>query len=149
MLKGFTHRLETKTGRVSTLLFLLAVLSPSLLLAQQPQASSGTPLFDANAKYVQGVGPGYWPTVGSGLTLNLSGGTAVCSNLPQTYPGGTLAMTASTTNYVFLDASNNCAPAANTAGFTDHSIPIAEVTADASAITGITDVRTWFQWRPA
>ncbi len=149
MLKGFTHRLGTDPGRILSLLFLLAALSHSLLLAQQPQASSGTPLFDANAKYVQGVGPGYWPTAGTGLTLNLSSGTAVCSNAVHTYTGGTLTMAAGASNYVFLNAASNCVPNSNTAGFDDNSIPIAQVTTNASSITNIADLRTWFLWRPS
>lgn len=149
MLKGFTDRLRSQTGTMLAVLFLHVVFCNSLLLAQQPQASSDVPLFNANAKYVQGIGPGYWPTTVSGLTLNLSSGTAVCSNVVQTYPGGTLGMTANATNYVFLDASNSCLPASNTTGFTDNSIPIAQVTTSSSSITNITDVRTWFLWRPA
>ncbi len=111
---------------------------------QQPQAQAGQPIYPINAKYVQGFGPGYWPTAGSQLTLNLAPGTAVCRNTVQTYTGGTLTLTASTTNYVYLDAANNCTPASNTTGFSSTSIPIARVTTEATAITSITDVRTMF-----
>jgi hypothetical protein len=111
---------------------------------QQPQAQAGQPIYPINAKYVQGFGPGYWPTAGSQLTLNLAPGTAICGNTVQTYTGGTLTLTASTTNYVYLDASNNCTPASNTTGFSSTSIPIAQVTTDATAISSITDVRTMF-----
>lgn len=111
---------------------------------QQPQAQAGQPIYPINAKYVQGFGPGYWPTAGSQLTLNLAPGTAVCRNTVQTYTGGTLTLTASTTNYVYLDAANNCTPASNTTGFSSTSIPIARVATEATAITSITDVRTMF-----
>ena len=111
---------------------------------QQPQAQAGQPIYPINAKYVQGFGPGYWPTAGSQLTLNLAPGTAVCRNTVQTYTGGTLTLTASTTNYVYLDAANNCTPTSNTVGFSSTSIPIAQVTTGATAITSITDVRTMF-----
>ncbi len=111
---------------------------------QQPQAQAGQPIYPINAKYVQGFGPGYWPTAGSQLTLNLAPGTAICGNTVRTYPGGTLTLTASTTNYVYLDAANNCTPTSNTTGFSSTSIPVAQVTTDATAITSITDVRTMF-----
>jgi hypothetical protein len=128
------------------LVFLLTsifcLLAPAF--AQQPQAQAGQPIYPINAKYVQGFGPGYWPTAGSQLTLNLAPGTAICNNAVQTYAGGTLTLTASTTNYVYLDAANNCAPAFNTTGFSFANIPIAEVTTNATAITSINDVRTMF-----
>jgi hypothetical protein len=97
-----------------------------------------------NAKYVNGVAPGYWPTAGSGLTLNLSAGTVMCNNVATTYAGGTLTMTASSTNYVFLNPTASCAPAVSTTTFSAGQIPIASVVTTGSAITSITDLRTWF-----
>lgn len=122
----------------------------SLLFGQQPQAPAGTPLYSANAKYVNGMAPGYWPTAGSGLTLSLSAGTAYCGNppAPVSYPGGSLALAASTTNYIYLDPANNCAPAAATSAFSAGQIPIAKVLTGTSSITSITDARTWFQPQP-
>jgi len=122
----------------------------NVLLAQQPQAPAGTPLYSVNAKYVNGVAPGYWATPGSGLTLNLSAGTAYCGNppAPLSYPGGTLTMTASATNYVYLDPANNCAPAASTSAFMAGEVPIATVVTGASSITSVTDARTWFTPQP-
>lgn len=120
-----------------------------LLLGQQ--ASTGAaPLYNANAKYVQGVGPGYWPTAGAGLTLNLAAGTAMCGSPPAlvTYSGGTLTLTASQTNYVYLDPSASCAPAFNTAGFQLGQIPLARVVTATSSITAITDARSWFVPQP-
>jgi hypothetical protein len=118
-------------------------------LAQQPQ-SSNAPVFSANAKYVQGVGPGYWPTAGTGLALNIAAGTAFCGNPPAlvTYAGGTLTLTANATNYVFLDPVANCAPSANTSGFSPGQIPLAKAVAGASTITSVTDARTWFAPQP-
>jgi hypothetical protein len=60
------------------------------------------------------------------------------------YAGGTLTLTASQTNYVYLDPAANCLPASNTTGFLIGQIPLARVITDASAITSITDLRTWF-----
>ena len=139
-------------GFVSALLafVLYAVyLLPSAILAQQPQ-SSNAPVFAANAKYVQGVGPGYWPTAGTGLVLNIAPGTAFCGSPPAlvTYAGGTLTLTPSATNYVFLDPVTNCAPGASTSGFLAGQIPLAKVVTGASAISTITDARTWFAPQP-
>jgi len=77
-------------------------------LGQQPQTSNA-PIFSANAKFVQGVGPGYWPTAGSGLTLNIAAGTAYCGTPPAlaSYAGGSLTMAASQTNYVYLDPASS------------------------------------------
>jgi len=111
---------------------------------QQPQTSNA-PLYQANAKWANGVAPGYWPTAGSGLTLNVSSGTANCgSGVLNTYGGGTLTMSASTTNYVYLNTSANCAPAVKTSNFVAVDIPIAVVSTSGSAITNIFDQRTMF-----
>ena len=132
--------------------FCLLVITYSLAPAfsQQPQAPAGTPLYSVNAKYVNGMAPGYWPTAGSGLTLNLSAGTAYCGNppVPVSYPGGALSVSASSTNYIYLDPANNCSPAASTSAFAAGQIPIAKVATGATSITSITDARTWFQSQP-
>ncbi len=60
----------------------------SLPFAQQPQAQQGQPLMDQNVKFVNGVAPGYWPTAGTGLAMNLSAGSSICGNLPVSYAGG-------------------------------------------------------------
>lgn len=112
-----------------------------------PSASATEPLAGINARWANGIAPGYWATAGAGLTLNLSAGTVNCSGAIETYAGGTLTMVASATNYVYLDISASCAPASNTTGFSSN-IPIAEVAASASAITTITDDRTMFTVPP-
>lgn len=128
--------------RKSILLALLLALVPACQ-AQQPQSQTA-PISALNAKYVNGVAPGYYPTAGSGLTLNVGAGTAFCSGSVVTYAGGTLTMTASATNYVYLDTASSCAPAVKTTAFTTSDVPVAEVVAGASAITSISDVRTPF-----
>src|SRR5579875_977779 len=152
MSSGFKMMKWTRTAwavlSIAALLFVIH--HPKLLFGQQPQAPSGTPIYSVNAKYVNGMAPGYWPTAGSGLTLQLSAGTAYCGNhpLPVSYPGGSLALTASTTNYVYLDPANNCSPAASASAFTPGKIPIAVIVTNATSITSITDVRTWFTPQP-
>ncbi|MGA2988538.1 MAG: hypothetical protein ABSG32_32655, partial [Terriglobia bacterium] len=127
------------------LLFLLSqFIIRNSAFPQQPQAQAGQEIFPVNAKFVQGFGPGYWPTAGSNLTLNLAPGTAVCSNVVRTYAGGTLTLAPNATNYVYLDNTNNCAPASNATGFTSATIPIATVVTTATAISSVTDVRTLF-----
>lgn len=124
--------------------------SPLLYGAQQPQAQNGQPIYAVNAKYVQGVGPGYWVTTGTWPNVNVAAGTAFCGNpqAPVTYPGGTLPMAASATNYVYLDPAGNCAPASNTTGFAAGQIPLAKVITGSSSITSIADLRTWFVPQP-
>lgn len=128
---------------------LLAALGSrwSIAFGQQP-ASASAPLFDVNAKYVQGVGPGYWPTAGSGLTLNLAAGTAFCNASLVTYAGGTLTLAPNATNYVYLDPAAGCAPASNTTGFSPGQVPLAKVVTGSTSITTATDVRGWFVPQP-
>lgn len=145
-------RIANRARVAGILMFSLFAICYSLTptLAQQPQAPAGTPLYAVNAKYVNGMAPGFWPTAGSGLTLNLSTGTAYCGNppAPVSYPGGSLALPASATDYIYLDPANNCAPAAGAANFSPGQIPIAKVVTGASTITSVTDARTWFQPQP-
>jgi hypothetical protein len=125
-------------------LIVLFLLSPALL-GQQP--TSYAPVFPENAQYLQGrTWADYKPSAASGLTLSIAAGTAYCGNPPAPvyYPGGTLTMTASGTNYVYLDPAATCAPAFNTTGFAVGQIPLAKVVTGASTITSVTDARTWF-----
>src|SRR4029077_16983299 len=121
----------------------LILLAPLLVLSQQPQTGTA-PIYAVNAKYTNGVAPGYWPTAGAGLVLNLSAGTANCANTIVTYAGGTLTLTNSTTNYVYLNVASSCVPAFNTSGFTATTIPIATVVTSGGSISTITDVRSPF-----
>lgn len=125
------------------LLFLFTLLLTMTAVAQNPQSHTA-PIFDVNAKYVNGVAPGYAPTPGRALNLNLSGGTVYCLTGLQIYPGGVVTLSANTINYVFLDPANNCIPTSNTTGLTSATqIPIAIVTTT-TAITAINDVRSQF-----
>ncbi len=130
-------------------LFLFPFAFPSRSAAQQAQTTTA-PIYAANAKYVQGVGPGYWPTAGSGLSLTIAAGTAYCGTPPAlvTYGGGALTLAPSATNYVYLNPAANCVPASNTTGFSAGHIPLAKVVTGAATITTITDARTWFAPQP-
>ena len=105
---------------------LLALASFATVNAQQPQAP-GNPLYPANAQWTNGVAPGYAPTLGIGLNLNLGGGTANCAGTIVTYAANTLVLTANTTNYVYLNTASSCIPAVKTTSFTSADFPIAEV----------------------
>jgi hypothetical protein len=147
--RGSRHSSSAAFLRCALSLMTLILFETGIGLAQQP-STSVAPIFNANSKYVNGVGPGYWPTAGALLTLNLTAGTATCGSPPVlvTYSGGTLPMTASQTNYVFLDPSLNCAPSSNTTGFAAGQIPLAKVVANSTSITAITDARNWFVPQP-
>lgn len=125
------------------------IFTTALAFGQNPQ-SGNAPIFSANAKYVNGTAPGYWPTqqalgslpIQTGLVLNIGPGTPpyLCSSTP--YAGGTLTMTASVTNYIYLDSTSSCAPSVKTSIFGATDIPIAVVVAGSSSITSINDLRT-------
>ena len=82
------------------------------------------------------------PTAGSGLTLNLSTGTAQLLGNNRHLLGRHSHHDRERTNYVYLDPGSSCAPASNTTGFTSSLIPIAKVVAGSSSITSIADDRT-------
>lgn len=136
------------------LLLASLLLSSVSLFAQQGQTSDVSHTekpYSVNSVWVQGLAPGYWPTCTnqgavatcSGLALYVAKGTVWCQGTLRTYAGGTLAMTNNTTNYVYLDPSANCAPAASTSSFSATQVPIATVVTSSGVITTITDERSW------
>jgi hypothetical protein len=69
------------------------------------------------------------------------------ANVIVQYAGGRLTLTDNSTNYIFLDATNSCAPTFNTSGFPElNAIPLDEVTTRGGTIVpnGITKARTKF-----
>ena len=127
-------------------LFGIILASASFLTAQQFQTQDLpplNPLYAVNAKYTNGVAPGYAPTgAATGLTLTLSSGTATFNHAVQNYAGGTLTMS-NGTNYVYLDETTGN-PTSSTSTFTGAQFPIAIVTASGGNIVSIVDVRTMF-----
>jgi hypothetical protein len=119
--------------------------------AQNPQTQQA-PIIPENAKYANGVAPGYYPTqqavggqsAATGLNINVGPGTANCGGTIVSYAGGQFTMTASTVNYLYLNTSASCAPAAKTTSYTSSDIPIGMVTAGSSTLTSIVDDRTIF-----
>jgi len=143
--RSLDRRLSLSTRILTGTLGLLIAIIFETGIGMGQQASTATaPIFSTNAKYVNGVAPGYWPTAGTGLTLNLSAGSAFCGNPPTlvAYPAGTLTMVNASTNLVYLDPAASCAPAVNQApSFAVGQIPIAKVVTAGSVITAITDMR--------
>ncbi|HLY63861.1 MAG TPA: hypothetical protein VKV95_24235 [Terriglobia bacterium] len=84
------------------------------------------------------------------MELKISAGTGSCGK-PQalvTYVGGTLPLTASQINYIYLDPSAGCVPEFNTKGFAFGQVPIAIAYCSGSAITSVTDARPWSTPQP-
>lgn len=75
----------------------------------------------------------------TGLTYGYKAGSIRNDNAPVDVAAGTVALTASTTNYV--EVSGAGAISANTSGFTSGRFPMAQVVTGASTITTITDKR--------
>jgi len=117
------------------------------LLAQQPYTEDSLTTPTVNATYVQGVGPGFRPSRGPGLTLNIAAGTAFCNSTIVDIPSSSIPLVANTTNYAYLNSAAGCTLASNTSGFSVGYIPIAIAVTDGSSITptGLRDVRNWFQ----
>jgi hypothetical protein len=120
----------------------LALLGCWPLHAQSPQTNVAID-FRTNSGWTNGVAPGYRPSAGTGLTLNIGPGTAACG-IPITYAGGTLTLADNSTNYVYLNADSSCGPNYKTTAFTALDTQIAVVVTASGAITSIADVRSPF-----
>ena len=133
---------ESSFSNEACVLYVLPVSHPQPVPPPAPAANYK--LYLANTEAANGVAPGYWPTKGSGLTLNLGKGTANCIDTLVEYAGGTLTLADASTNYVYLDPGSSCAPASSTSSFGAASIWIAKATAAGGVITAIDDVRVGF-----
>jgi len=112
---------------------------------QTSDVSKPQPIWAVNAKWVNGVAPGYWLTAGyPPLTLNISAGSSFANGARYSYAGGTLTLPDNSTSYIFLDPSASNAPAQNTTGYPAGMIQLGTVVTASGAITTITDNRTWF-----
>jgi hypothetical protein len=79
----------------------------------------------------------------SGLTWGFYGGKLLVDGVVTSIANGTVALTASTTNYV--EASRAGVVSRNTIGFTAGSIPLYTVVTGASTVSSYTDHRTpWY-----
>lgn len=80
------------------------------------------------------------PGTTTGLTYGYYGGIAIVNGLDTAIGAGTIALSASTTNYV--ERTYDGVVSKNTTAFTASNIPMASVVTSAGAITTITDYRT-------
>lgn len=77
------------------------------------------------------------------LTWGYYGGDMLVDGVLTTIANGTVALTASATNYV--EATRAGIISRNTTGFTPGQIPLYEVVTGASSVTSYTDRRAWVQ----
>lgn len=77
----------------------------------------------------------------AGLTWGYYGGRILVDGVLTTISNGTVALTASATNYV--EATRAGVVSKNTSGFTAGSVPLYTVVAGSSAVTSYTDERVW------
>lgn len=119
-----------------------------IVYGQQPQTHTA-PISAINAKYTNGVAPGYAPTNGGGLHVNIGPGTSFCAGVVVQSSSVSISLTANTTNNIYLNTGSSCVPAAKTSAFTSSDIPIAFVTTNGGSITGINDVRNPFIFNPS
>ncbi len=101
--------------------------------AQQPQ-NTLAPIVAENAKYANGVAPGYAPTSGTGLNVDISSGTVNCGGTIVTFTGAAEPLTANAVNYVYLNTTSSCAVSVKTTAFVAADIPIAIVTTGSSSV---------------
>lgn len=78
----------------------------------------------------------------SGLTWGYYGGTYYEGGTANAIANGTVTLTASTTNYVYANATTG-AVSANTSGFPGGAIPLYTVTTNATTVTAYTDDRSY------
>lgn len=75
----------------------------------------------------------------TGLTYGYYGGTINVAGVPTSIADGTIALSASATNYVEFDSTG--AVSKNTTGFTVGRFPMAQIVTGAATITSVTDKR--------
>jgi hypothetical protein len=79
----------------------------------------------------------------SGLTWGYYGGRMLVDGVLTTIANGTVALTASTTNYV--EATRAGVVSKNTTAFTAGSIPLYTIVTGSASVTSYTDERVWAQ----
>ena len=101
----------------------------------RPIYANGTNLAEANTSPF-----GSDPLTTTGLTWGYFGGRVRNDNVVTTVTPGTIALTASATNYVQINPSNG-AISVNTTGFASGQVPIAELVTSGTGILTYTDQR--------
>src|SRR5690242_5153152 len=129
--------------KIKALFLTFALALATAGLAQTPQTQQDINPSTINAQWVNGVGPGYRPQNGVGLTVKIGPGEALCAGTPTIYTGGTLPLTGNALNYAYVDGGT-CQPAVNTSGFPATAKPIATVLTSWNSIYKLDDMRTVF-----
>lgn len=108
--------------------------------AQASKEVTANDLFDAGSPATL---YGRRATSTSGLTWGFYGGDILVDGVLTEIANGTVALTASATN--FVEATRAGSLSANTTGFTAGRIPLYEVVTGTATVTSYTDRRTWVQ----
>ncbi|MHB1266280.1 MAG: hypothetical protein ACYCY2_01610 [Acidithiobacillus ferriphilus] len=124
------------TGAYSLLCTVSGGVGPTIPQGQaRPVYANGTNLADANTSPF-----GSDPLTTTGLTWGYFGGNVRNDNVVTVVAPGTVALTASATNYVQISPSDG-AISVKTTGFTSGQVPIAALTTSATGILSYTDYR--------
>jgi len=111
----------------------------TLVASQAGKEVTANELFDALSPVIVG---GRRASTTSGLTWGYYGGMVNISGTPTAVASGTIALTASATNYIELDPATG-AVSKNTTGFTAGRCPLYQITAGASSVTNYIDKRAF------
>jgi hypothetical protein len=125
---------------------MLSLIFGAASQCQAPQTQTAPP-FPANATFTAGWSPSYsYDQSSSGLTFKMLGGTNFACGSLVNYAGGSVTLSASATNFVYLDTTAACVPAVSTTTFAlGMQVPLYIVTTSSSTVTAISDVKTMFQ----
>jgi hypothetical protein len=105
----------------------------------QPEVTINGDLNILDAALGAPAGFAWNPATSAALTFGYFGGTVYENGAPVTVAAGTIAMVASTTNYV--QRTNQGVVSVNQTGFTQGYVPMATVVTNAGAIIQVTDSR--------
>jgi hypothetical protein len=106
--------------------------------SQAEKEASANALFDAASPATLG---GRRASTCAGLTWGYYGGRILVDGVLTTVSNGTVALTASSTNYVEITRAG--VVSANTSAFTAGSVPLYTCVTDGSSVTSYTDERCW------
>jgi hypothetical protein len=136
-----------RKSQISNLKLLLLLAAYCLLpaahsFAQGPQAQAGQPLYLQNVKYLDGEGLGFTGSAGTWPAWNVTAGTCLNSSLvPVNVAAGSVNLTASATNYVYLNSSCVLSVSTTNPGFGNSLQQV--------VVTGASSVTSWTSTRLA
>ena len=128
----------TVNDNASGLLFLLGAAQRAFLICTSIGSAAGTWswfLVDRNATAINQLFVTY---PGTGLSVNYTGGIARINGTPTTIAAGTIALTASTSGFVYVDIDGIVK---QTASLPNGAMAMASFTTGVSTVTALADVR--------